>query len=277
MLLLCLPAVFPPPESAAALDLVNVALAPLPPFILEGAAPDRPQGLVSDIVSEAFRRDGRSARYAYMPAPRAEHTVRNGRAFATVIWGGFGRDAGDFVLSDSLLEASVGAFVATGYSGPPLDSFRAIAARQADGAAEETEPGSRPGQGLGQGPGQARLRVITIHGDPVQGSLVAAGVQIEDVPSLAAALTLVLRAQGRVVLVTFTDPLLLAAQESGVAPSSFLEFPIARTEFRLAIARSRSGAARLVERFNEALASMREDRTIEAIRARYVNFRPATD
>ncbi|UEM20029.1 transporter substrate-binding domain-containing protein [Skermanella mucosa] len=257
VLLLCLPVLMPLPEPAAALDLVNIVLAPLPPFIVEGMPPDRPQGLVTDILSEAFRRDGRSARYTYMPASRAEHTVRNGRAFATVIWGGFGRDARDFVLSESLLEASVSAFVGTGYSGPPLDSFPAIAALQLDG----------PG----------RLRVIAIHGDPVQDSLVAAGVEIEDVPSIASALTLVVRAQGRVVLVTFTDPVLLTAQESGVAPSAFLEFPIRRTEFRLAIARSRAGAAGLVERFDEALASMREDGSIDAIRARYVSFRPPTD
>ncbi|WP_158046993.1 hypothetical protein [Skermanella pratensis] len=187
-----------PPEPAAALELVNIVLAPLPPFILEGMPPERPQGLVIDILSEAFRRDGRSTRYTYMPASRAEHTVRNGRAFATVIWGGFGRDARDFVLSDSLLEASVSAFVGAGYSGPPLDSFPAIAARQLDEPAE----GPKAGRGLGQG----RLRVITIHGDPVQDSLIAAGVEIEDVPSVASALTLVVRAQGRVVLVTFTDP-----------------------------------------------------------------------
>lgn len=268
MFLSCLPAVLLP-EPAAALDLVNVVLAPLPPFILEGAAPDRPQGIVTEILSEAFRRDGRTPRYAYMPATRAEHTVRNGRAFATVFRGGSGRGSADFMLSDSLLEASVSAFVGTGYSGPPLDSFRAIAIRQSGGQADDPEPGGAPGQ--------PRLRVITIHGDPVQGSLVAAGVHIEDVASSAAALTLVLRGQGRVVLVTFTEPLLLAAQESGAARSAFLEFPIERTEFRLAIARSRSGAAGLVERFNEALASMREDGSIGAIHARHVSFRPATD
>ena len=37
------------------------------------------------------------------------------------------------------------------------------------------------------------------------------------------------------------------------------------------------GAAGLVERFNEALASMREDGSIGAIQARHVSFRPATD
>lgn len=270
MLLSCLPAV---PLPAAALDLVNIVLAPLPPFILEGAAPDHPQGIVTEVLSEAFRRDGRTPRYAYMPAARAEHTVRNGRAFATVVrsgsGGGSGGGSADFVLSDSLLEASVSAFVGTGYSGPPLDSFRAIAIRQSGGPADGPEPGG--------GAERPRLRVITIHGDPVQGSLVAAGVHIEDVASSAAALTLVLRGQGRVVLVTFAEPLLLAAQESGAARSAFLEFPIEQAEFRLAIARSRPGAAGMVERFNEALASMRDDGSIRAIQARHIGFRPATD
>src|SRR5690348_5809967 len=72
---------------AEASDLVNVALAPLPPFVIEGGTPGAPPGIVTEILTEAYRRDDKLPKYAFLPAARAEHTVRNGRAMATVISG----------------------------------------------------------------------------------------------------------------------------------------------------------------------------------------------
>ena len=112
---------------AGALDLVNVVLAPLPPFVIEGGTLGAPPGIVTEILTEAYRRDGKLPKYAYMPAARAEHTVRNGRAMATVISGNSGGQADSFILSNSLLRTSVSAFIASSYAGPPLDSFQAIA------------------------------------------------------------------------------------------------------------------------------------------------------
>ena len=56
--LLCLSA-----GRAGALDLVNVALAPLPPFVIEGAASGDLPGIVTEILNETFRRDGKLAKY----------------------------------------------------------------------------------------------------------------------------------------------------------------------------------------------------------------------
>ena len=77
---------------ARALDLVNVVLAPMPPFVIEGGTLGSPPGIVSEIITEAYRRDGKRPYYAYMPAARAEHTVRNGRAMATVVSTEHGHD-----------------------------------------------------------------------------------------------------------------------------------------------------------------------------------------
>jgi hypothetical protein len=102
---------------AGALDLVNVVLAPLPPFVIEGGTLGAPPGIVTEILTEAYRRDGKLPKYAYMPAARAEHTVRNGRAMATVISGDSGDQANSFILSNSLLRTSVSAFIASSYAG----------------------------------------------------------------------------------------------------------------------------------------------------------------
>src|SRR3954453_10778736 len=81
---------------AGALDLVNVVLAPLPPFVIEGGTLGAPPGIVTEILTEAYRRDDKLPKYAYMPAARAEHTVRNGRAMATIISGEPGEQADSF-------------------------------------------------------------------------------------------------------------------------------------------------------------------------------------
>src|SRR5689334_16837258 len=88
-------------ESASALDLVNVVLAPLPPFIIEGGSLGAPPGIVTEILTEAYRREGKQPYYAYMPAARAEHTVKNGRALATVVSGDPEDQAVNFILSNS--------------------------------------------------------------------------------------------------------------------------------------------------------------------------------
>jgi hypothetical protein len=246
---------------AGALDLVNVVLAPLPPFFIEGGTPVDPPGIVTEILTEAFRRDGKLPKYAYMPAPRAEHTVRNGRAMATVIPGEPGNQAESFILSDSLLRTTVSAFVGAGYSGPPLNGFKAIADHQL----------------AGQRSGEGRLRVISIHGDPVLGDLLAAGVVVEEVPGIESALALVVRAEGRVVLVTFTDAALYLAQNTGVPPSLIRAFTLKYSDFFLAIARSRPGAADLTARFNRVLESLHRDGTVDAILARYGATQAALD
>src|SRR4051794_32162340 len=107
----------------AALDLVNIVLAPLPPFVVEAPPPGQPIGMISEVLIEAFRRDGKAAKLAFMPGPRAELTVRNGRAFATVTSTTTGEPEQHFLFSDPLIQTTVSAVVGTGYSGPPLDSF----------------------------------------------------------------------------------------------------------------------------------------------------------
>jgi hypothetical protein len=238
---------------AGALDLVNVVLAPLPPFVIEGGTPGESPGIITEILTEAYRRDGKLPKYAYMPAARAEHTVRNGRAVATVVPGDSGYQADNFFLSNSLLRTSVSAFIASGYAGPPLDSFQAIAERQV----------------ARQKSGEGRLRVISIHGDPVMNELRNAGVEVEEVPGLESALALVVRAEGRVVLVTFTSAAMYLAQNSGVPASLLHAFTIGYSDFFLAISRTRPGAADMTDRFNRVLESLHFDGTVEAILVRY--------
>jgi hypothetical protein len=238
---------------ARALDLVNVVLAPMPPFVIEGGTLGSPPGIVSEIITEAYRRDGKRPYYAYMPAARAEHTVRNGRAMATVVSGDPGDHAGSFVLSNSLLRTPVSALVASGYAGPPLTSFKAVAERQATILTE----------------GQGRLRVISIHGDPVIDDLHEAGVEVEEVPGIESAMSLVVRADGRVVLVTFSNAAVHLAQNTGVPTAQFQSFTIGYSDFYLAISRSRPGAIDLANRFNRSLETLRLDGTIDAILDRY--------
>jgi hypothetical protein len=246
--LLCLSA-----GRAGALDLVNVALAPLPPFVIEGAASGDLPGIVTEILSETFRRDGKLAKYAYMPAARAAHTVRNGRAMATVISGDPDDQTDSFILSNSLLRTTVSAFVSSGYAGPPLDSYRAIADRQ---SAQQTS-------------GQGRLRVISIHGDPVMHDLLNAGVEVEEVPGIESAIALVVRAGGRVILVTFTNAAIYLAQNSGVPASLLHAYTIGYSDFFLAIARTRPGAAELTDRFNRVLETVMTDGTVDTILGHY--------
>src|SRR4051812_15492383 len=159
VLLLCLNS-----GQAGALDLVNVVLAPLPPFFIEGGSHNDPAGIVTDLLTEAYRRDGKQPKYTYMPAPRAESTVRNGRAMATVISADENDHTDSFILSDSLLRTSISALFGSGYAGPPLDSFEAIAERQL----------------VGRTSGEGHLRVIAIHGDPVLNDLHDSGVVVEE-------------------------------------------------------------------------------------------------
>ena len=49
---------------AGALDLVNVVLAPLPPFVIEGGTLGAPPGIVAEILTEAYRRDGKLPRHS---------------------------------------------------------------------------------------------------------------------------------------------------------------------------------------------------------------------
>jgi ABC-type amino acid transport substrate-binding protein len=240
---------------AVALDLVNIVLAPLPPLMIEAAGTDQRTGMIGEILIEAFRRDGKAAKFAFMPGPRAELTVRNGRALATVTSTDRGEREDYFLFSNPLIETTVSAFVGTGYSGPPLDSFAAIADRQQKG--------------------ETRMRVVSIYGDPVINGLRAAGVEVEEVPGIESAFTLVLRAGGRVVLVTYTDPVLHVAQQTGTPPAAFSRFTVEPCSFYLAIARSRPGAAGLIDRFNNALSSLREDGAFDTIRARYTTIQAA--
>jgi hypothetical protein len=240
-------------ESARALDLVNIVLAPLPPFIIEGGVLGTPPGIVTEILTEAYRREGKQPYYAYMPAARAEHTVRNGRALATVVSGDPKDQSGDFVLSNSLLRTPIGAFVASSYSGPPLTSFKAIAERQA--------AIHRAGEG--------RLRVISIHGDQVMDELREAGVEVEEVPGVESALALVGRAEGRVVLVTFSIAAVYTTKTSGLSVSQLDTFTIGYSDFYLAISRSRPGAVEMANRFNRVLETLRLDGTVRSILTRY--------
>lgn len=239
--------------SAAALDLVNVVLAPLPPFVIEGGTLGAPPGIVTEILTEAYRRDGKLPYYAYMPAARAEHTVRNGRALATVVSGDPADQAANFILSQSLLRTPVSAFVASSYTGPPLTSFQAIANRQT--AVQEA--------------GEGRMRVIAIHGDQVIDELREVGVEVEEVPGVESALALVGRADGRVVLVTFSSAAVYMTQNSGVPASLFHAFTVGFSDFYLAISRTRPGAIELAIRFNRVLETLRLDGTIAAILSRY--------
>jgi ABC-type amino acid transport substrate-binding protein len=134
-----------------------------------------------------------------------------------------------------------------------LDSFNAIAERQL----------------ATQRSGEGRLRVISIYGDPVMNELRNAGVDVEEVPGIESALALVVRAEGRVVLVTFTSAATYLAQNSGVAASLLHAFTIGYSDFYLAIARTRPGAADLTDRFNRAIEALRLDGTVEAILVRY--------
>jgi hypothetical protein len=239
--------------SARALDLVNVVLAPLPPFIIEGGTLGAPPGIVTEILTEAFRREGKQPYYSYMPAARSEHTVRNGRALATVVLGGPKDQAGDFVLSNSLLRTPIGVFVASSYAGPPLTSFKAIADRQA----------------VMQKSGEGRLRVISIHGDQVTDELRESGVEVEEVPGVESALALVGRAEGRVVLVTFSIAAVYMTKTSGLPASRFHTFTIGYSDFYLAISRNRPGAVEMANRFNRVLEVLRLDGTVRAILGRY--------
>lgn len=240
-------------KSAGALDLVNVVLAPLPPFFIEGGTLGTPPGIVTEILTEAYRREGKKPYYAYMPAARAEHTVRNGRALATVVSGAPKDQSVDFILSDSLLRTPVGAFVASSYSGPPLTSFKAIADRQT--AIQEA--------------GEGRLRVISIHGDQVTDELREAGVEVEEVPGIESALALVGRADGRVVLVTFSIAAVYMSKTSGLSASQLHTFTIGYSDFFLAISRTRPGAVEIANRFNRVLETLHVDGTVRTILARY--------
>lgn len=239
--------------NARALDLVNVVLAPLPPFIVEGGMLGAPPGIVTEILTEAFRREGKQPYYSYMPAARSVHTVRNGRALATVVLGSPKDQAGDFVLSNSLLRTPIGVFVASSYAGPALTSFKAIADRQA----------------VMQKSGEGRLRVISIHGDQVTDELREAGVEVEEVPGVESALALVGRAEGRVVLVTFSIAAVYMAKTSGLPASRFHTFTIGYSDFYLAISRHRPGAVEMVDHFNRGLEALRLDGTVRAILSRY--------
>ncbi len=112
---------------------------------------------------------------------------------------------------------------------------------------------SPSGRWRGRRAAKGGLRVISIHGDPVMSELRNAGVEVEEVPGIESALALVVRAEGRVVLVTFTSAAMYLAQNSGVPASLLHAFTIGYSDFFLAIARSRPGAAELTDRFNRVL------------------------
>lgn len=83
---------------------VKIANGEWAPYMSESL---RSGGLVSDIVSQAFAREGQTVKYSYLPWKRGFEDAKVGKLDASIIWSKTAEREADFLYSDPVLDLQV--------------------------------------------------------------------------------------------------------------------------------------------------------------------------
>lgn len=211
---------------------------PFPPQKIENGAPDKP-GFDVEIVREALRRSGKTARFAYAPWGRAYAMAASGEYAGLCSCSYRTERTKDFLFTEELGEVLVGFFTRKGAGLRPL-------------ALEDL----------------AGKAVGVVRGYNLSAELDEKRISYVDVTDES--LLVKLLARDRIdVAYSYRDSFLYHAREAGNV-DLFAYWKFRRSPYFVCVSRAREGAEQLRDTLNAGLRALKAEGALDAIRAGYI-------